>query len=94
LAFANGYKLSVQFGLRDYCERRFSEEKTDNVVSQDAEIAIIRNDKLIQLSEYDSVIGYASVENVTKIAGFLASFSESSEDSDKVVFDFIQGLSL
>lgn len=95
LQFTNGYTLSVQFGIMNYCERNCKIADwldADSVKSKDAEIAVIRDNSLIQLSEHDQVIGWVSAETVGILAGFLAKLTKADESTDAVIFDFVQSM--
>ncbi|NDB83159.1 MAG: hypothetical protein EB127_10590 [Alphaproteobacteria bacterium] len=66
----NGYSISVQFGLGNYCSNR----NGDSDSSADAEIAVLdSNGEFIALSEYDDVVGYQSVADFVRILTMVSS---------------------
>ena len=66
----NGYSISVQFGLENYCSNRSGDSNT----SADAEIAVLNgNGGFVALSEYDDVAGYQSVGDFIRILNLVSS---------------------
>jgi len=66
----NGYAISVQFGLGNYCSNRNGDSNT----STDAEIAVLDgNGEFVALSEYDDVVGYQSVNDFSLILSAVSS---------------------
>jgi hypothetical protein len=66
----NGYSISVQFGIGNYCSNRSGDSNT----SADAEITVRDGEgNFIQLGEYDDVVGYQSVADFIKILNLVSS---------------------
>jgi hypothetical protein len=75
----NGYSISVQFGLGNYCSNRSGDSNT----SSDAEIAVLDgNGEFVALSEYDDVVGYQSVNDFVRILNLVSagSFDELKKE--------------
>ena len=75
VTFANGYKVSVQFGPGRYCEHYGSfgglidrQRDSGNQTSKDAEIAVLGPSGFVRMDgEDDDVIGYQSPEQMLAI---------------------------
>lgn len=82
LTFANNYQVSVQFGAGNYCDRRydgfFEAAGVDRWASPDAEVAVFRPDgTVVQLTQWDTVQGYCTPDEVAKIIAIAATDPES-----------------
>ena len=73
MTFDNGFTISVQFGKGNYCGSRHIEdngtfEAWENKIwqSPDAEIAVLHNESLLSIGQYDQVIGWVSADSVAK----------------------------
>ena len=78
IKFENGWTVSVQFGGGMYCQNYDlpigSEEKTQMLESEDAEIAAFGNDgHLLELSNGDSVKGHVGPNELLKFMNEIAS---------------------
>ncbi len=82
MRFANGWGISVQFGIGNYCDNNrvdwsfVGDQKAGSEGSSNAEIAIIQPDgKFFEHPEYDNcdqVCGYLSADRVAKFISWTA----------------------
>lgn len=78
IQFANGYKVSVQFGPANYCEHHYNgqwdaAENDPSWTSKDAEVAIFGPDgEFLQLTQNDTVVGWQSADAVAQWIAFAA----------------------
>ena len=78
MTFANGYRISVQFGYGNYCDNQdWSGETWDAVPdyweSPNAEVAVFNpSGEFVDLHDYDQVIGHQSPEEVLRIMTWAA----------------------
>lgn len=83
MTFANGWTISVQFGVGNYCENRYGginmtwameDELKNGSESPDCEIAIFTPDgEFYKLSDYDSVEGWLDTDDVALVIQWAAS---------------------
>ena len=76
MTFDNGFTISVQWGIENYCEHRnldidlkiyHTPEKENRWESRNAEIAVFdKEGEMIQVGEYDHVIGWLTPNEVAK----------------------------
>jgi hypothetical protein len=84
MKFENGFSISVQWGIENYCEKKSFNTDTDPRKerlweSMSAEIAVFDRGGIIPIGEHDTVIGWLSADEVAKIIEGVAS-AESSEE--------------
>jgi hypothetical protein len=96
VTFENGFTLSVQWGVMNYCEHRstyFSDTddkdlpdpmKNNRWESELAEIAVFGKDKLLNIAENDQVIGWVSADNVAKVIAIVSSSTTENEIETKI----------
>ena len=85
IKFSNGYKISVQFGPMNYCEKRSFSCKTEDSraplrpgnehwESPNAEIAIFDpSENFLPIGNGDDVVGWVSPDKVGNIIGYVSS---------------------
>ena len=84
MKFENGFSISVQWGIENYCEKKSFNTDTDPRKerlweSMNAEIAVFNEEGIVSISDDDQVIGWLSADKVAKIIEGVAS-AESSEE--------------
>lgn len=90
LKFANAYTLSVQFGIGNYCARRydyhdFSKEQTQEFVEcPDAEIAIMDPAGEFVPLVGDSVQGYLNVDQVAQVIALVRTLGSGEESLEEL----------
>ena len=80
MTFDNGFTVSVQFGVYNYCENFTLDKTFDNnsTESKDAEVACLnKKGRLISLEDFDkeigdTVIGYLNTNEVLKFMNWVA----------------------
>lgn len=81
MTFANGYSVSVQFGMGNYCSNRYSGPVDRDGVfhaCDNAEVAVFDpEDNMVRLSAHDMVLGYQSADEVAAIIAAVATNPES-----------------
>ncbi len=82
MKFDNGYELSVQFGVHNYCERHShnpdhfytNDQYHELYSSNDAEVAVFNPyDNFVQLSDYDAVVGHVTPDELARFIPLVAS---------------------
>ena len=90
MQFENGFKISVQWGVGNYCTRKGSGNwdeamKQDHWESATAEIAVFGKDgDMIPLTEHDTVAGWLTTDEVAKVIRICSSAASDEEVSKKV----------
>ena len=96
LTFDNGFTISVQWGVMNYCEHRSTylsdtddkdlpePMKNNRWESELAEIAVFSKDGLLNIAEHDQVIGWASADNVAKVIAIVSSATTENEIETKI----------
>ena len=84
MKFENGFSISVQWGIENYCEKKSFNTNTDPKKerlweSMNAEIAVFDDDGIVSIGGDDQVIGWLSPDEVAKVIEGVAS-AESSEE--------------
>jgi hypothetical protein len=85
--FENGISLSMAHGHGAYCSNRYNtpDEGGAMPATDDVEIAVWRdNGRLLQLSEYDQVIGHVPFDACLSLAICLRSMRKCCDDSEIV----------
>ncbi len=81
IGLSNGLSVSVQWNSFNYCSNRHA--TTPNPFSPDAEVAVVGlNGNLMQLSDYDSVLGWQSPSDVISIIQKYASLKNQVAHND------------
>ena len=87
MKFDNGFAISVQWGIENYCEKR-SFASDDNPreerfwASRTAEVAVFEDmsdeknvgEKMISIGEYDEVLGWLTANEVAKIIEIVSGY--------------------
>ena len=90
MKFDNGFKISVQFGPMNYCDKKGSGDwdepaKQDHWEATSAEIAVFDGDsRFIDIREDDQIAGWLSTDTVAKVITIVSSAKTSNEISKKV----------
>ena len=90
MQFENGFKISVQWGVGNYCTRKmdgdFKESMNqDHWESATAEIAVFGKDgNMIPLTKHDTVAGWLTTDEVAKVIAICSSAASDEEVSKKV----------
>lgn len=92
MAFDNGFRLSVQWGVGNYSSRKNdgdfdASKKVDFWDSESAEIAVFNDNvdgnPIIELREHDMVAGWLSTDTVAKVMAIVQSAKTANEISKK-----------
>ena len=89
MEFENGFKISVQWGIGNYCAVKDKDEwnasqKQDYWDSTSAEIAVFDGDtRFIEIREDDQVAGWLSTDTVAKVIAIVSSAKTANEISKK-----------
>ena len=89
MAFENGFRISVQWGIGNYCAVRDKDEwnapqKQDYWDSVNAEIAVFDNhSRFIDIRKDDQVAGWLSTDTVAKVIAIVSSAKTPEEVSKK-----------
>jgi len=77
MAFENGFRISVQFGPGNYCEKRDADfdapKKEMNWESCSAEIAVFGKKGMLGIGSNDTVAGWCSTDQVAKVIAIVSS---------------------
>jgi hypothetical protein len=91
MQFANGFRISVQWGVLNYCTRKNDTEDFNQPQNQDhwesatAEIAVFNKDgEMVELTSNDVVAGWLTTDEVAKVIAICSSASSDEEISKKV----------
>ena len=90
MEFDNGFRISVQWGIGNYCAVKDKDEwnapqKQDYWESTSAEIAVFDGDsRFIDIREDDQVAGWLSTDTVAKVITIVSSAKTANEISKKV----------
>ena len=90
MTFENGFRISVQWGTMNYCQRKeFTElgieQKSDHWESSSAEIAVFSpNGGMLPITEMDTVAGWLSTDQVAKVITIVSSATSDNEIVKKV----------
>ena len=84
MKFENGFSISVQWGIENYCEKKSFNTNTDPRKerlweSMNAEITVFDDDGIVSIGGDDQVIGWLSPDEVAKVIEGVTS-AESSEE--------------
>ena len=83
MAFENGFRISVQFGPGNYCEKRDADldahKKEMNWESCSAEIAVFGKRGMLGIGSSDTVSGWLSTDKVAKVIAIVSSAKTESE---------------
>lgn len=91
IKFKNGYTISVQFGMGNYCDfhdasfsiKEYEKQQIERaeIGSSTAEIAILKDGKLITVEEWgDEIKGYCSPEEVLKWMNYAESLPKEPKN--------------
>ena len=89
MEFGNGFRISVQWGIGNYCAVREIDAygtppKQDYWESTSAEIAVFDGDtRFIDIREDDQVAGWLSTDTVAKVIAIVSSAKTANEISKK-----------
>jgi hypothetical protein len=90
MQFENGFKISVQWGVGNYCTRKndgdFRESMNqDYWESATAEIAIFEKDGgMVDCTEMDTVAGWLTTDQVAKVITIVSSATSYNELTKKI----------
>ena len=90
MTFGNGFSISVQWGVGNYCEKRDGGEwneatKHDYWDSNSAEIAVFDNNGgFVAIGNDDVVIGWVQADNVAKCITIVQSATTKKEIQTKL----------
>ena len=84
MAFENGFRISVQFGPGNYCEKRDADfdapKRETRWESCSAEIAVFGKDGMLKgIGGDDDVAGWLSTDQVAKVIAIVSSAKTESE---------------
>ena len=86
MSFKNGFKISVQWGIGNYCAVREKDaydtpQKQPYWDSVSAEIAVFKddNDSMVVIRDDDQVAGWLSTDTVAKVIAIVSSAKTSKE---------------
>ena len=87
MEFENGFRISVQWGIMNYCQRKYDGEfdapqKENYWESTSCEIAVFDKDNSminIKGDDYDTVIGWLSTDQVAKVIAIVQSSKTDKE---------------
>ena len=87
MEFENGFRISVQWGIMNYCQRKYdgdfnAPQKEDYWESTSCEIAVFdKNNDMINIkgSDYDTVVGWLSTDQVAKVIAVVQSALTADE---------------
>ena len=92
MKFDNGFAISVQWGIQNYCEKKHTtihptepmEHKRWDSLS--AEIAVFDNEEMINISSdgVDDVIGWLGTHDVAKVIAIVSSAGSVEEIQTKI----------
>ena len=87
--FENGFEISVQWGIENYCEKRSFNTDIDSTKeriweSTSAEIAVFNDGGIVPIGEDDQVIGWCSADEVAKYIAIVADADHDDEIIDKI----------
>ena len=94
MEFDNGFSISVQWGIENYCEKKSFNTDIDPTKeriweSTSAEIAVFDDEGIVPVGGDDQVIGWLSPDEVAKYIAIVSKARNKDEIIDK-----IQSLSL
>ena len=77
MKFDNGFEISVQWGVENYCEKKSFNTDTDPRKeriweSMNAEIAVFKGTEILKIDDEDSIIGWLSTDEVAKVIEIVA----------------------
>ena len=91
MTFENGFRISVQWGIGNYCQRKEDGEygesmKTEFWESNSAEIAVFNKDReFIEITNYpDVVAGWLNTDKVAKVITIVQSATTEEEIETKL----------
>ena len=91
MQFENGFKISVQWGVLNYCTRKNDTEDFNQPQNQDhwesatAEIAVFdKNGEMVEITNNDVVAGWLTTDEVSKVITICSSAVTANEISKKV----------
>jgi hypothetical protein len=80
MKFDNGFSISVQWGIGNYCEKKNlgatlgDERKEDFWESKTAEVAVFdNNNDMLSIGNEEAVIGWLSPDEVAKVISIISS---------------------
>ena len=87
MEFENGFRISVQWGIMNYCQRKYdgdfnAPQKEDYWESTSCEIAVFdKNNDMINIKggDYDTVVGWLSTDQVAKVIAVVQSALTADE---------------
>ena len=87
--FENGFEISVQWGIENYCEKRSFNTDIDSTKeriweSTSAEKAIFNDEGIVPIGEDDQIIGWCSADEVAKYIAIVADADHDDEIIDKI----------
>ena len=89
MKFENGFEISVQWGIENYCEKKSFNTDIDPTKeriweSSSAEIAVFDDKGIVPVGEDDQIIGWCSAEDVAKYIAIVADADHDDEIIDKI----------
>ena len=89
MKFDNGFEISVQWGIENYCEKKSFNTDTDPRKeriweSGNAEIAVFDDNGIVPIGGDDQVIGWLSADEVAKVIAIVSSAANENEIKLKI----------
>ena len=87
--FENGFEISVQWGIENYCDKKSFNSDIDPTKeriweSTSAEIAVFDDKGIVPVGKDDQIIGWCSAEDVAKYIAIVADADHDDEIIDKI----------
>tara|TARA_R110000765_G_C18685962_1_gene579972 strand:- start:297 stop:623 length:327 start_codon:yes stop_codon:yes gene_type:complete len=89
MEFDNGFSISVQWGIENYCEKKSFNTDIDPTKeriweSTSAEIAVFDDEGIVPVGGDDQVIGWLSPDEVAKYIAIVSSATNKNEIETKI----------
>ena len=89
MEFDNGFSISVQWGIENYCEKKSFNTDIDPTKeriweSTSAEIAVFDDEGIVPVGGDDQVIGWLSPDEVAKYIAMVSSATNKNEIKTKI----------
>ena len=99
MAFDNGFGISVQWGIMNYCSAKNLSEFTFDVdiemkgnskefrnawESNTAEIAVFKGEKMMSVGDNDQVIGWLTTDDVAKVIEIVSKYKTETTIKKKI----------
>ena len=94
MEFDNGFSISVQWGLENYCEKKsfntdIDPRKKRIWESTSAEIAVFNEEGIVPIGGDDQVIGWLSSNEVASVITIISSSKDKDEIQDRIKHLFL-----